>query len=124
MRIFGIISSITDVLAFLIFWFILGFNSVDKQAYFQTAWFVECIVSSTLIIFYLRTNKLNFLKANPSKILVFLTMLTIVVTIIVPMLLSGLEGFNYVVLPPVYYLYLVGLVVLYAIVTQIVKRIY
>ena len=51
-------------------------------------------------------------------------MLTIVVTIIVPMLLSGLEGFNYVVLPPVYYLYLVGLVVLYAIVTQIVKRIY
>ena len=124
MRIFGIISSITDVIAFLIFWFILGFNSVEKQSFFQTAWFVECIVSSSLIIFYLRTNKLNFIKANPSKILVLLTFLTIVTTILVPMILSGVEGFNFEMLPPVYYLYLLGLVLLYAFVTQIVKKIY
>ncbi len=124
MKIFGIISSVTDMLAFIIFWYIFGYNSVDKQAFFQTAWFVECIVSSSLIIFYLRTNKLNYLKSNPSKILVSLTIVTIIVTILVPMLLAGIGGFNFVMLPPEYYIYLLALVALYAIITQIVKVIY
>ncbi len=122
MRIFGIISSITDVLAFLIFWFILGFNSVDKQAYFQTAWFVECIVSETLMIFYIRTNHIT--KSRPSNTLILLSILTIVATIVVPMILSFAQGFNFVMLPGVYYLYLIGFVVLYGVIAQIVKKLY
>ena len=50
MKIFGIISSITDVCAFIIFWFIFKYNAVEKQSYFQTAWFIECLISETLII--------------------------------------------------------------------------
>ena len=38
MVIFGVISSITDVVAFLVFWYILGYNSIDTQAFFQTAY--------------------------------------------------------------------------------------
>ena len=124
MRIFGMISSITDICAFLIFWFIFKYNSVDKQAFFQTAWFVECIISETLIIYYLRTNKLNFLKANPSKVLVVLSIATVVFTILVPIVLSSVGGFNFVTLPAIYYLYVVGLVILYALIVQIVKRKY
>ena len=124
MKIFGIISSITDILAFLIFWFIFKYNSVEKQMYFQTAWFVECIISETLIIYYLRTNKLNFLKSNPSKILIGLSSITIACTILIPVLLSNFTGFNFVVLPLNYYLYVIGLAILYAIIVQIVKRLY
>ena len=124
MKIFGIISSITDVCAFLIFWFIFKYNSIDKQAYFQTAWFVECIISETLIIYYLRTNRLNFIKANPSKILVSLSIITICATIIVPIILSNFIGFNFVILPINYYFYVIGLVLLYALIVQIVKKIY
>lgn len=124
MRIFGIISSITDILAFIIFWFVLGYNSIDKQAFFQTAWFVECIISETLIIYYLRTNRLNFLKSNPSKILVVLSVLTVAATIIVPILLTGIAGFNFVTLPLNYYWYVIALVLLYAAIVQIVKRRY
>ena len=124
MKIFGIISSITDVLAFLIFFYILKYNSIEKQAYFQTAWFVECIISETLIIYYLRTNKLNFLKSNPSKVLIILSLLTIFATITVPIILSFIEGFHFVILPLNYYIYVIMLVLLYALIVQIIKRIY
>ena len=122
MVIFGVISSITDIVAFIVFWFILKYNSLDMQAYFQTAWFVECIVSETLMIFYIRTNHIT--KSKPSKTLLVLTFLTIVFTIIVPILLSFTQGFNFVILPAIYYLYLVGFVVLYGIIASIVKSLY
>ena len=124
MRIFGIISSITDICAFLIFWYIFKYNNIEKQAFFQTAWFVECILSETLIIYYLRTNKLNYFNTNPSKILVVLSLITIICTISIPIILSGIEGFQFVILPLNYYLYVILLVILYALIVQIVKRIY
>lgn len=124
MRIFGIISSITDICAFLIFWYIFKYNNIEKQAFFQTAWFVECIISETLIIYYLRTNKINYFKTNPSKILVVLSIITIICTISIPIILSGLEGFQFVKLPLNYYLYVILLVILYALIVQMVKRIY
>ena len=122
MKIFGIISSITDVVAFLIFWFILKYNSIESQAFFQTAWFVECIISETLMIFYIRTKTIT--KSKPSAILLGLTFLTIVATILTPILLNNVEGFNFVMLPANYYIYLFGLVVLYGIIAQTVKKIY
>ena len=122
MAIFGIISSITDVVAFIIFWNIFKYNSLDMQAYFQTAWFVECIVTETLMIFYVRTN--HILKSRPSNTLLVLTLLTMVGSIFVPMLLSFTQGFNFVMLPAVYYLYLLGFVVLYGIRPQIVNKLY
>ena len=122
MKIFGVISSITDVVAFLIFWYIFKYNSIDNQAFFQTAWFVECIISETLMIFYIRTKTIT--KSKPSLTLVGLTFLTVVATIITPILLSNIEGFNFVILPGNYYFYLIGLVVLYGVIAQIVKKIY
>ena len=124
MKIFGIISSITDVCAFLIFWYIFKYNSIEKQMYFQTAWFVECIISETLIIYYLRTNKLQFLKSNPSPILVGLSIMTIGATILVPIILSIVPGFNFIILPANYYLYVIGLALMYAIIVRIFKKIY
>jgi Mg2+-importing ATPase len=122
MIIFGIISSITDIVAFIVFWFVLGYNSLDLQSSFQTAWFVECIVTESLMIFYIRTNHIT--KSKPSNTLLILTFLTLVATIVVPILLSFAEGFNFIILPSVYYLYLIGFVVLYGIIAQIVKKIY
>ena len=122
MIIFGVISSITDIVAFIVFWFVLKYNSSDLQSYFQTAWFIECIVSETLMIFYIRTNHIT--KSRPSNILLLLTFLTVIATIIIPIILSFVQGFNFVILPGIYYLYLVGFVVLYGIIAQVVKNIY
>ena len=122
MVIFGVISSITDVVAFLVFWYILGYNSIDTQAFFQTAWFIECIVTETILIFYIRTDKIT--KSRPSNTLLLLVSLTIIATIIVPMILSVTGGFNFVMLPPIYYVYLIGFVILYGVIAQLVKRVY
>jgi Mg2+-importing ATPase len=122
MVIFGIISSITDVVAFIIFWNIFKYNSIDMQAYFQTAWFVECIVTETFMIYYIRTNHIT--KSRPSNALIVLSLLTIIATIIVPMILSFVPGFNFVLLPGLYYLYLIGFVVLYGIIAMLVKHLY
>ncbi len=122
MLIFGVISSITDIVAFLVFWFVLGYNTIDQQAYFQTAWFIECIISETLMIFYIRANSIT--QSRPSNTLLVLTALTIVATITVPMILSITGGFNFVMLPAIYYLYLIGFIILYGVIAQIVKKLY
>ena len=122
MKIFGIISSITDVAAFLIFWFVFKYNSIENQAFFQTAWFVECIISETLMIFYIRTKTIT--KSKPSAILLGLTFLTVVATLLTPIILSNVDGFNFMMLPSKYYLYLGGLVILYGVIAQTVKKIY
>ena len=67
---------------------------------------------------------MNYLKSNPSKILISLSLITIFCTILIPIILSGLEGFHFVTLPIIYYLYVILLVGLYTLIVQIVKREY
>jgi Mg2+-importing ATPase len=74
------------------------------------------------MIFYIRTKHIT--KSRPSNTLLVLTILTVIATILVPVALSYVEGFNFVLLPKSYYLYLVGLVFLYGIIAQTVKKIY
>ena len=124
MKIMGSISSITDVLAFLIFWFILGYNSIEMQSYFQTAWFIECIISETMVIYYIRTDKIPFTKSRPSNYLILMTAITMFATLIIPILLCNVKDFNFVILPLKYYFYLVVLVLAYALIEQYVKRRY
>lgn len=124
MNVMGITSSLVDVGSFLIFWFILGYNSVSKQAYFQTAWFVMCLCTELMIIHNVRTSKKPFFESTASKPLLLLTLLSLILTIITPILLSPLSTFNFVVLPPVYYLYLVLLMVAYYLIVSVIKRIY
>ena len=84
----------------------------------------ECIISETLIIYYLRTNKLHIIGSKPSKILVLTSIITICATILIPIIISSVPGFNYVILPIHYYLYVMGLGILYMIIVRIVKKIY
>ena len=124
MQVMGITSSIIDVVSFIIFWFILGYNGVEKQAYFQTAWFVTCLITELMIIYNVRTSKKPFVESHASKKLMLLTLFSGVLTIIMPILLHGVKSFNFVILPPVYYLYLLGLVIAYFIIVSFIKKIY
>ena len=124
MKVMGITSSVIDVLAFLEFWFVFGYNSVEKQNWFQTAWFVECLISETLIIHYIRTSKIPFVESRPNKLLFASTMLTIIGTIVTPILLHSVASFNFVILPLKYYLFVILLIAIYTILVQIVKKFY
>ncbi len=124
MNVMGPVSSIIDVLAFLSFWFILGYNQTASESYFQTAWFVECLISETLIIHFIRTSKVPFVQSKANPILTCLTTVTIVGTILAPIVLHNIKSFHFELLPPLYYVLVVGLTVLYVILVQIVKKIY
>ena len=124
MNVMGPISSIIDVLAFLAFWFILGYNNIASESYFQTAWFVECLISETLIIHFVRTSKIPFVQSRANPILTALTMVTIIGTIITPILFHNISSFHFEILPPLYYLIVIGLTALYVVLVQIVKKIY
>ena len=120
MNVMGPVSSVIDVLAFLAFWFILGYNGTMSESYFQTAWFVECLISETLIIHFVRTSKVPFVQSRANIILTSLTMITIIGTI----LLHNVNSFHFEIMPPSYYLIVIGLTILYIGLVQIVKKIY
>lgn len=124
MNVMGITSSVTDVIAFVVFWFVFKYNCVEKQAFFQTAWFVECLISETMIIHYIRTPKIPFIQSKPNKFLLFSTCITILGTIITPFLLHNISTFNFVILPSYYYLFVIILLIIYTILVEIIKRIY
>ena len=124
MNVMGITSSVTDVIAFIVFWFVFGYNSIEKQAWFQTAWFVECLISETMIIHYIRTSKMPFIESKANKILTISTFITIAGTIITPILLHNVKSFNFVILPMKYYLFVVILLIIYTVLVQKVKKIY
>ena len=124
MNVMGITSSITDVIAFVVFWFVFGYNSVDKQSWFQTAWFVECLISETMIIHYVRTAKMPFIESRANKFLTISTLITIAGTIVTPILLHNVGTFNFEILPGKYYAFVVLLLVIYTVLVQSIKKIY
>jgi Mg2+-importing ATPase len=124
MQAMGMVSSIFDVISFIIFWFVLGYNTIDKQAYFQTAWFVTCLITELMIIINVRTAKKPFIESNPSKQLLLLTLFSCVLTIITPILFKNISTFNFVVLPLEFYLFLVIVVLLYFITVTVIKKFY
>ncbi|MDI1306095.1 MAG: magnesium-translocating P-type ATPase [bacterium] len=81
MIIFGIHSSLFDVITFLILYYVLKV----KESAFQTAWFVESILTELFILFIIRTHK-NFFKSKPGKYLFILSILGLLITIILPYL--------------------------------------
>lgn len=124
MKLMGITSSVIDVLAFLGFWFLFGYNCEAKQSWFQTAWFVECLISETMIIHYIRTSKIPFVESRPNKLLLISTIMTIVGTIVTPIILHSVASFNFVILPLKYYAFVLVLLVVYTVLVQIVKKRY
>ena len=55
MLIMGLTSSIIDALSFALFLFVFKYNSIEMAPYFQTAWFVTCLITELSIIFNIRT---------------------------------------------------------------------
>ena len=123
MLVMGITSSVIDMLAFTGFWYLFGYNST-KETYFQTAWFVECLISETMIIHYIRTSKIPFIQSKANKWLTLGTIGTIVGTIITPILLHNISSFHFEILPLKYYVFVIILLLIYSILVQIIKKIY
>jgi Mg2+-importing ATPase len=114
----GPISSIFDYATFAMMLFI--FNAWTNPALFHTGWFVESLLTQTLIIHVIRTNKIPFLQSRASRPLTLTSLLIAGVGIWLPFSPFA-DVLGFVALPPLYWL-LVGLMlVCYVALTQVVK---
>lgn len=123
MFVFGVASTILDILCFIILWFIMKFNTVEKAVLFQTGWFAFGIISQTLIIHLMITSKIPFITSRPSRHLVISTLSIILVTIIISFTNIAVI-FDLSKLPIQYGIAMVGLMIIYATIIQIYKKIY
>ena len=123
MFIFGPISTLLDVACFVVLWFIMKYNAIDKALLFQTGWFTFGIISQTAIIHTIRTDKIPFVTSKSSPQLLISTALVVIVTLIISF--SGIAPFlNMATLPLDYLKWLLILIVAYVVIIEIFKRIY
>jgi len=81
MVIFGIHSSLFDIITFVTLLYVLKV----KESAFQTGWFIESILTELFILFIIRTHK-NFFKSQPGKYLFILSIFGLVLTLGLPYL--------------------------------------
>lgn len=118
---FGIISSILDVMCFLVLWFVFKFDTPEKAALFQTGWFAFGIISQTLIIHTIRTDKIPFVKSKSSKQLQISTFAITIITLIITF--SNIATiFDLQRLPYQFMLWIVILLCIYTVVIQVYKK--
>jgi Mg2+-importing ATPase len=118
MTTFGLVSSVFDYLTFGSLLLILH----ATQDQFRTGWFLESVISASLIVLVIRSRKPS-LKSRPSKYLFMATLLVVIVTVILPFTLLG-EVFGFTRLSISFHLLLAVIVVLYIVTAEITKAIF
>ncbi|MGL5350249.1 MAG: magnesium-translocating P-type ATPase [Cetobacterium sp.] len=117
----GPLSSIFDVLTFLLMFYIFKANTLASQDLFHTGWFIESIISQTLIIHLIRTRKIPFIQSNANIKVILLTTTIMIFAIFVPYSkLSTTLGF--VPLASSYYFWLFLIILGYFLIVLVMKK--
>ncbi len=118
MIVFGLLSSLFDVITFYIFysWFHLS------PAAFQTGWFIESVATQTLVIYMIRTKKF-FLSSRPSAYLIATTLAVVILVFYLPYSLFG-RYFGFQPLSSKVLAAILFLVVMYLITVEAAKHVF
>jgi P-type Mg2+ transporter len=82
MTIFGPLSSLFDFATFTVL--LLAFHASSNEHLFQSGWFVESLLTQTLVVFVIRTRRSPFWKSRPSPALLAATLLCALAAVLVP----------------------------------------
>lgn len=120
---FGPISSIFDIATFALMWFVFQANTPEHQTLFQSGWFVEGLLSQTLIVHMIRTRRIPFLQSRAAWPLLSMTFFVMVLGISLPF--SPLVGYLQLQpLPLAYFPWLAAILLSYCVLTQVLKRVW
>ena len=117
---FGPVSSVFDYLTFALLFFVFKANAPEHQALFQSAWFVEGLLSQTLIVHMIRTRRIPFLQSSPAPALALATAAVMAVGIVIPFTGFG-RSIGMVPLPGIFFVWLIFILLAYAALAQLVK---
>ena len=113
---FGILSSVFDFLTFGVLLYFLKAN----ESLFQTGWFVESVVSASMIVLVVRT-RLPFFKSLPGKYLTITTVSVALAVLVLPFTPLG-AVFSFMRLPLAFYGWMLLIVALYIVSAEFTKR--
>lgn len=119
----GPISSVFDISTFFLMWYFFKANSNAHQYLFQSGWFIEGLLSQTLIVHMIRTRKIPFIKSTASLPVLVLTGVIMLIGIVLPFSSVG-HSISLVPLPGIYFLFLILTLLGYYFLTQVVKNWY
>ena len=114
---YGLLSSLFDFTTFGLL--MLVFHA--DQATFQAGWFLESIMTQTLVIFIIRTRKSLLHGSKPAKVLIFST-IAVVLTALMIVLLPIRSIFHFGLLTPIQIISLVGVVAVYLFFAELIKQ--
>jgi Mg2+-importing ATPase len=114
----GPISSIFDYLTFgLMIW---GFHAWTNPGLFQAGWFVESILTQTLIIHIIRTARIPFVQSHASTPLIVTTIVVCLIGAVIPYTVVG-DTLGFQPLPLLYWPAVLAMLLGYAVLTHLVK---
>jgi len=113
---FGLLSSVFDYLTFGV---LIHFLKVGEHE-FQTGWFLESVVSATLIVLVVRTRN-TFYKSRPGKYLLAATGGIVGFVLLLP-IMPFAYAFGFVAVPPIFYLVMLVIVLLYLLSAEVFKK--
>ena len=119
----GPTSSIFDITTFALLWYWFGANTPSHQAFFQSGWFVESLLTQTLIVHMIRTRRIPFVQSAAAAPVLGLTTAIIAIGIAIPYTVLG-RHLGMVELPLAYFGWVAATVIAYCVLTQCVKTLY
>ncbi len=122
MVVFGLLSSIFDYVTFGLLFLLLGAKLATPQGemLFHAGWFVESVLSATLVVFAIRTRH-HFTRSRPSRAMMIVTGLVMLVTILIP-ITPVARLMEFVPLPPVFFISVILIVLVYFTAAEFAKR--
>lgn len=119
----GLVSSVFDIVTFVVMWFVIGTNSIADEALFHSGWFVIGLTTQTLVIHIIRTKKTPFFQSKASIGLTVATIITALLAIYIP---NGKFGqiINLEPLPANYWPWMISIVTGYLVCVQLAKQVY
>lgn len=119
----GPTSSIFDITTFAVMWYVFAANSPEMQSLFQSGWFIESLLSQTLVVHMLRTQKIPFIQSTAALPVLLTTGTVCALGILIPFSPLG-AAVGLQPLPWEYFPWLVATLVSYCVVAQTMKTIY
>ncbi|ABS33638.1 magnesium-translocating P-type ATPase [Clostridium botulinum] len=119
----GPVSSIFDIITYLVMWFVFKANTPAMQSLFQSGWFIEGLLSQTLIVHMIRTKKIPFIQSRATAPVLLLTGIIMAAGICLPFTSFG-ASVGLQPLPFLYFPWLIGILLAYCVLTQFIKRLY
>ncbi len=132
MVILGPVSTIFDVVAFLLMWFVFhatgttASGAVDptSQHLFQTGWFLVGICTQVMVVHMIRTEKIPFIQSTAARPVLWASAAAIAVALVLPVVPFTAAAFSFVAPPATFYPWLLATVLAYCLLTQWVKTRY